>query len=50
VQIDERVQPGCVFATFHTADVFLNRLIGPRRDAVTHTPEYKRTAVRLEKS
>jgi formate dehydrogenase major subunit len=50
VHIDNRVQPGCVFATFHTADVFLNRLIGPQRDAVTHTPEYKVTAVQLERS
>lgn len=49
MHVDDRLQPGCIFATFHTADVFLNRLVGPQRDAVTHTPEYKVTAVRLEK-
>ena len=26
-----------------------NRLIGPGEDAITHTPEYKVTAVRLER-
>jgi len=43
------VKPGELFATFHTTEVFLNRLIGPGRDNVVHTPEYKITAVRIEK-
>ena len=41
------MRPGEVFATFHDPDAFLNRVIGPYRDGVTHTPEYKRTAVHL---
>jgi formate dehydrogenase major subunit len=42
------VKPGEVFATFHTAEIFLNRVTGPRRDPYTRTPEYKVTAVRVE--
>jgi predicted molibdopterin-dependent oxidoreductase YjgC len=38
-----------LFATFHMADVFLNRVIGTTCDPVTMTPEYKVTAVRLER-
>jgi formate dehydrogenase major subunit len=49
VAIRDRVRDGELFATFHTAEVFLNRLIGPGRDAITHTPAYKRTAVRVER-
>lgn len=48
VRVTDRVRPGEVFATFHTADAFLNRVTGSRRDPVTGTPEYKVTAVRLE--
>jgi formate dehydrogenase major subunit len=36
-----------VFATFHTAETFLNRVTGNGRDPVTHTPEYKVTAVQV---
>jgi formate dehydrogenase major subunit len=50
IAISERVREGELFATFHTAGVFLNRLIGPGRDAITHTPEYKRAAVRVERA
>ena len=49
IAISDRVRDGELFATFHTFAVFLNRVIGPGRDAITHTPEYKRTAVRIEK-
>ena len=49
VVISERVREGELFATFHTAGVFLNHVIGPAHDAITHTPEYKRTAVRIER-
>ena len=49
VAISARVRDGELFATFHTGEAFLNRLIGPARDAITHTPEYKLTAVRLER-
>jgi formate dehydrogenase major subunit len=48
IAISERVRAGELFATFHTAEVLLNRLIGPLVDGATHTPEYKLTAVRIE--
>jgi formate dehydrogenase major subunit len=49
IRINPAVKPGELFATFHTSEVFLNRLIGPGRDNVVHTPEYKVVAVRIEK-
>jgi formate dehydrogenase major subunit len=42
------MRPGQLFATFHSAEVFLNAVTGPYCDEVTATPEYKVTAVRLE--
>jgi formate dehydrogenase major subunit len=45
----DRVRPGEPFATFHAAAAFVNRATGLGRDAVTGTPEYKVTAVRLQK-
>jgi formate dehydrogenase major subunit len=48
VHITEVVPPGVVFATFHTPEAFLNRVTSNVRDPVG-TPEYKVTAVRLEK-
>ncbi|HEX7516647.1 MAG TPA: formate dehydrogenase subunit alpha [Chthoniobacterales bacterium] len=50
VRIDSAVKPGELFATFHTTQVFLNRLTSPERDNIVHTPEYKVVAVRLEKA
>jgi len=47
VHVEPAMRPGELFATFHTAEVFLNRLTGTAVDPITHTPEYKRTAVRL---
>jgi formate dehydrogenase major subunit len=49
-RITERVREGEVFATFHTAQAFLNRVTSPFRDSVTGAPEYKVTAVRLERT
>ena len=43
------VAAGQLFTTFHTADAFVNLLTGPHRDAVTGTPDYKITAVRVER-
>jgi formate dehydrogenase major subunit len=43
------VSTGQLFATFHTTSVFLNAVTGPYRDAAVGTPEYKLTAVRLER-
>jgi formate dehydrogenase major subunit len=42
------MQPGQLFATFQSPQVFLNTLTGPHRDADVATPEYKVTAVRIE--
>jgi formate dehydrogenase major subunit len=49
VRINPAAKPGEFFSTFHTPDVFLNRLTGTGRDSVVHTPEYKVVAVRIEK-
>jgi formate dehydrogenase major subunit len=49
VQVAEQVSPGEVFATFHGSDTFVNRVTGHGRDPMTHTPEYKVTAVQLTK-
>ncbi|MGH9650449.1 MAG: molybdopterin dinucleotide binding domain-containing protein [Terriglobales bacterium] len=50
LHMDGRVQPGEVFATFHTPSLLLNRVIGQGRDAHTSTPEYKVTAVRVKRA
>jgi formate dehydrogenase major subunit len=44
------VRPGQLFATFHDPTVFLNRVTGPHRDAIVGAPEYKVTAVSLERA
>jgi formate dehydrogenase major subunit len=44
------VREGELFATFHTAKTFLNTVTGPHVDRATGTPEYKVTAVRIEKN
>jgi predicted molibdopterin-dependent oxidoreductase YjgC len=49
VQIREKQKPGVLYATFHTARVFLNELTSSQRDRYTKTPEYKVTAVTVEK-
>jgi formate dehydrogenase major subunit len=48
-RISNSIQPGQLFATFHSPEIGLNELIGDRRDSVTGTPEYKVVAVRIEK-
>ena len=50
VHVDASVRSGQLFATFHSPEVFLNNLTGSGRDPITHTPEYKRTAVRVHPS
>jgi formate dehydrogenase major subunit len=47
-RVSGAVRPGQLFATFHTAEVFLNRVTGPHRDGRVATSEYKVTAVRVE--
>ena len=49
VRITSSVRAGELFATFHTAEVFLNRVTSPHRDRYVKSPEYKVTAVRIEK-
>jgi formate dehydrogenase major subunit len=46
--ISNSVQAGELFATFHSPDTFLNRVISNHRDRFVQTPEYKVTAVRVE--
>jgi formate dehydrogenase major subunit len=49
IRITSTVKPGELFATFHTAEVFLNRVTSPHRDRYVKSPEYKVTAVKIEK-
>lgn len=49
IRITSSVRRRELFATFHTAEVFLNRLTSPHRDRYVKTPEYKITAVQIEK-
>ena len=49
VRIVDSLQRGHAFATFHSAEALVNGLTGPGRDCVTSTPEYKVTAIRVEK-
>jgi formate dehydrogenase major subunit len=49
IRITQSVRSGELFTTFHTGEVFLNRLTSPYRDDRVKTPEYKVTAVRIDK-
>jgi len=46
-RVTDVVADGVVFATFNDPSVAINYVTGQGRDAVTHTPAYKRTAVSL---
>jgi formate dehydrogenase major subunit len=46
---DPSIRRAEAFATFHDPRVFVNRLTGPHRDRFVHSPEYKLTAVRIER-
>ena len=48
IKVSGEVKPGEVFATFHTADSFLNCVTSAYRDGYVGAPEYKVTAVRIE--
>ena len=48
LRISAMVKLGELFATFHDRAVFLNQLTSTHRDRFMGTPEYKRTAVRIE--
>jgi formate dehydrogenase major subunit len=47
--LTKMVHPGELFATFHDVAAMINRATGVGFDPVTRTPEYKVTAVRLER-
>ena len=49
IRITSTVRPGELFATFHTAEVFLNRVTSPYRDRYVKSPEYKVTAVKIDR-
>jgi formate dehydrogenase major subunit len=49
VRIVDSLRPGHAFATFHSSNALLNAVTGPGRDRHTSTPEYKVTAIRIEK-
>jgi formate dehydrogenase alpha subunit len=48
-RVTEVSPPGVVFMTFHFAESPTNQLIGPALDPVAKIPEFKVTAVRIEK-
>lgn len=50
LRLDPQIKPGELFATFHSAEVFLNKLTSPLRDRVEQTPEYKVVAASVEKA
>jgi formate dehydrogenase major subunit len=47
--VSRQVRAREAFATFQSPQLMLNRLTSRRRDRITHTPEYKVTAIRVEK-
>jgi formate dehydrogenase major subunit len=49
VHSEHTVLPGQPFASFHNAATGVNRLMGPGADAITRTPAYKATPIRIEK-
>jgi formate dehydrogenase major subunit len=48
-RVNSDLQDGQLFATFQTPALLVNAVTGPHRDTITGTPEYKVTAVRLER-
>jgi formate dehydrogenase major subunit len=49
IRVTPAIRRGELFATFHTVDTFLNDVTSRERDRTVGTPEYKVTAVRIEK-
>lgn len=49
-EVSDRVPPGVVFTTFSDPAVLVNDVTNPHRDAVTHTPAYKTTAVSVRRA
>jgi formate dehydrogenase major subunit len=49
-ELSERVPSGVVFATFTDPGVQINDVTNPHRDATTHTPAFKTTAVGIRRA
>jgi formate dehydrogenase major subunit len=49
IHVTDRVKAGELFATFHSPRTFLNRVTGPHQDRLAGAPEYKVTAVSVER-
>ncbi|HVK54801.1 MAG TPA: formate dehydrogenase subunit alpha [Burkholderiales bacterium] len=49
VRISERMREGELFTTFHDPSLYVNQLTSSYRDSVAKTPEYKVTAVTIER-
>jgi formate dehydrogenase major subunit len=49
VAIDSSLKTGEVFSTFSDNKIFINKITNPHQDSYVQTPEYKITAVRVEK-
>ncbi len=49
VRVTTTVARGQLFATFHSKDVFLNFVTSSHRDQIVGSPEYKLTAVKVER-
>jgi formate dehydrogenase major subunit len=49
VRIVDGLRSGQAFATFHSTETHVNAVTGAGRDSQTCTPEYKVTAIRIEK-
>ncbi|XUW90456.1 formate dehydrogenase subunit alpha [Burkholderia sp. M6-3] len=50
LRVTGHVRPGQLFTTFHRPELFVNRVTSPVRDRLVHAPEYKVTAVRVERA
>ena len=49
LELSTTISEGELFTTFHTPEIFLNRVTSSNRDRHVDSPEYKVTAVRIEK-
>jgi formate dehydrogenase major subunit len=49
IRIAERIKPSELFTTFHDPASFVNRVTSFVRDRIVHAPEYKFTAVKINK-
>jgi len=49
-RVNSDMRQGELFCTFHEPATFVNHVTGPERDSIVDTPEYKVTAVHVEKN